>query len=83
MRSFVLAVAIVDVDVVDTRRRDLDEHLAGLRFGLGHLAEMQHVGTARAFDRYCLHAAPNSRRPKMVFRRSLGAGHVHERRLPG
>ena len=55
-RELVLAGALVDVDVVDPRRVDLDDRLAGLGRGLGNIFEAQDFGAAGRGDADRFHA---------------------------
>jgi hypothetical protein len=54
-RERVGAYAVVDVDVVDPRRRNVDAQLTGTGFGSGQVLGHQHLGAAGFLDEYCTH----------------------------
>src|SRR5205823_2614039 len=49
------AAALVDVDVVEPRRVDLDDGFARLGRGLGHVLVLERLGTAGSVDANGLH----------------------------
>jgi hypothetical protein len=49
------ALALQQIGAVDRGGGDVDEHLARLRLGIGHLGPLENLWTARLYDRHGVH----------------------------
>ena len=66
--ELVEAAALVDVDVVEPRRVDLDDRFAWLGRGLGHVLVLERLGTAGSVDANGLHRGDLRERIRVALR---------------